>query len=98
MSNQASAKPTQGQKHPLSVLTFTSLFPNSIDPTHGVFIQQRIKNVAALGHRITVVAPIPLAPSGSNLAKVPDFEQFDGLDVYHPRYPLVPKISMPFHG
>jgi glycosyltransferase involved in cell wall biosynthesis len=98
MSNQASAKPTQDRERPLSILTFTSLFPNSVEPTHGVFIEQRMKHVAALGHRITVVAPVPLAPAGSNFGKVPDFEQFDGLEVHHPRYPLVPKISMPFHG
>jgi glycosyltransferase involved in cell wall biosynthesis len=104
MSNQASAKPTQHpkltqeQRRPLSILTFTSLFPNSIDPTHGVFIEQRMKHVAALGHKVTVVAPVPLAPPGSAFAKVPRFEQIDGIDIYHSRYPLVPKVSMPFHG
>ena len=31
-------------------------------------------------------------------SKVPIEEEFDAIPVYHPRYFLIPKVSMPFHG
>lgn len=31
-------------------------------------------------------------------SELPSHEQFGTLSVYHPRYPLLPKVSMPFHA
>ena len=33
-----------------------------------------------------------------SVRKIPSEEIIDGLKIYHPRYPLIPKISMPLHG
>jgi teichuronic acid biosynthesis glycosyltransferase TuaC len=87
------------------ILTFTSLFPNAVQPLHGVFVYQRTAHLARLpGNYVQVVAPTPYFPRGlrwlrwQSFSQVPMREKLGGLDVYHPRYPLVPKVSMPLHG
>ncbi len=56
------------------------------------------------GCEIKVVAPVPYCPPWSifgrwfSYSKIKKFEQIDGIDVFHPRYPMIPKISMPLHG
>jgi glycosyltransferase involved in cell wall biosynthesis len=88
----------------MRILTFTSLFPNKIRPLHGVFIYQRIRHLAGRGHLVQVVAPIPYAPGWlpvgrwRAMAAVPKAEQVGELDVRHPRYLLLPKVSMLAHG
>jgi hypothetical protein len=44
----------------MRILTFTSLFPNSLTPNFGIFVQQRISHFAGRGNQVQVVAPIPL--------------------------------------
>jgi glycosyltransferase involved in cell wall biosynthesis len=88
----------------MRILTFTSLFPNKIRPLHGVFIYQRIRHLAGRGHLVQVVAPIPYVPGWvpvgrwRAMAAVPKVEQVGELDVRHPRYLLLPKVSMLAHG
>jgi glycosyltransferase involved in cell wall biosynthesis len=89
----------------MRILTFTTLFPNPAQPTMGIFIYQRMAHVARRpGQEVRVVAPVPYVPSWlpskrfKSLAQVPREERQGNLTVYHPRYFLVPKISMPFHG
>ncbi|MBN2512094.1 MAG: glycosyltransferase family 4 protein [Sedimentisphaerales bacterium] len=53
---------------------------------------------------IKVVAPLPYCPPwpwlGSRyvLSQIKKTESLGGIEVYHPRYPLIPGISMPLHG
>jgi teichuronic acid biosynthesis glycosyltransferase TuaC len=89
----------------MRILTFTSLFPNSVQPWHGSFVYQRVAHLARRpGNSVTVVAPVPYAPSWistqrwHDASSIPGREKFGELDVYHPRYFLLPKISMPLHG
>lgn len=89
----------------MRVLTFSSLFPNSLDPAHGIFVFRRASNLAKIpGVTVDVISPVPFAPgkiyssSWGPAADVPKTELVGQLRVHHPRYPLVPKISMPVHG
>jgi teichuronic acid biosynthesis glycosyltransferase TuaC len=89
----------------MRILTFTSLFPNSVQPWHGSFVYQRVAHLARRpGNSVTVVAPVPYAPSWISTQRwreassISVCEKFGELTVYHPRYFLLPKISMPFHG
>jgi len=89
----------------MKVLVYTSLFPNHLQPNFGIFIKQRMFHFAKLkGCEIKVVAPVPYCPPWPALGKwyqhsqVKKYEVMDGIEVYHPRYPLIPKVSMPFHG
>jgi glycosyltransferase involved in cell wall biosynthesis len=88
----------------MRILTFTSLFPNSQAPNFGIFVQQRISHFAARGNQVQIIAPVPFVPKflrgdpAGHMATLPLVETIGGLTVHHPRYALVPKISMPLHG
>src|SRR5947208_5432961 len=89
----------------MRILTFTTLFPNAAARNFGIFIYQRMAHVnRRAGNSVTVVAPVPWAPAWipssrwKSYAHIPKVEQIGELTVYHPRYFLVPKISMYVHG
>jgi len=89
----------------MRILTFTSLFPNAVQSWHGIFIYQRVAHLARRpGNSVTVVAPVPYAPSWipsrrwREMSRIPSQEKFGDLEVFHPRYFLVPKVSMLVHG
>src|ERR1044072_7341540 len=88
----------------MKILVFTTLFPNNVWPNHGVFVKERMSAVAGLGGcEVKVIAPVPYHPPmrvGKRWrhSQVAREEVIDGIHVYHPRYMLIPKISMPIHG
>ena len=51
----------------------------------------------AAGVTVPWVPPLPVA-SWSERRSVPEHERIDGIDVYHPRYLVVPKTARPVHG
>lgn len=81
------------------VLVFSTLYPNAAQPNHGVFVENRLRMTLALGGiEATVVAPVPLFPSAhpafgryAQYARVPRREVRHGIEVLHPRYPVVPR-------
>ena len=45
------------------VLVFSTLFPNSAQPNHGIFVENRLRHTLELGGLdATVVAPVPYFP------------------------------------
>ncbi len=87
---------------PIRLVTFSTLYPNAAQPTHGVFVENRLRHLVASGAVVSrVVAPIPYFPFRSarfgrygEYAQAPGWEERHGLSLHHPRYPLVPKIGM----
>lgn len=86
----------------MRLLVFSTLFPNAAQPTRGTFVEQRLQHLLRSG-RVTarVLAPVPWFPvalSGSErygeFARVPRAGTISGVEVQHPRYPVVPKIGM----
>lgn len=85
----------------LRVLTFTTLYPNAEMPNHGVFVENRLREtVSAHPLHATVLAPVPYFPSKSprfgrfaRFARVPYSEERHGIQVFHPRYAVLPKIG-----
>ncbi|HEY8670161.1 MAG TPA: glycosyltransferase, partial [Terriglobales bacterium] len=67
-----------------------------------------------LGHSVRVVAPVPYFPKWLHvpaklrtlpriarwlqMSRIPARERLHGIDVYHPRYFVLPNVSVPFHG
>jgi glycosyltransferase involved in cell wall biosynthesis len=86
----------------MKVLLFSSLYPSSVRPIHGIFVETRLRELIKTGQvEAKVVAPVPWFPSTAKrfgeyaqFAATPRFEQRNGLDVYHPRYLLLPKVGM----
>jgi teichuronic acid biosynthesis glycosyltransferase TuaC len=87
---------------PLRLLTFSTLFPHAARPNHGIFVENRLRHLVGSGEAVsTVVAPVPWFPSRSARfgewalhASAPAHETRHGLEVLHPRYPVIPKVGM----
>ena len=83
-------------------LVLSSLYPNPVQPRHGIFIENRILDQVRSGRvEVRVIAPVAWFPfrhrlfgGYSRLAGVPKEDQRHGIRVSHPRYPLVPKVGM----
>ncbi len=86
----------------MNILTITTLYPNEKQFRHGVFIETRLRHLVETGKvKAKVIAPVPWFPFKSErfkqyavYADVPRVEQRNGLDIYHPRYLVIPKIGM----
>ncbi|HET6185287.1 MAG TPA: glycosyltransferase [Acetobacteraceae bacterium] len=86
----------------LRLLTFSTLYPHAGRPNHGVFVENRLRQLLASGEAASlVVAPVPWFPSTAPRfgewaahARAPQSEQRHGIDVLHPRYPVIPKAGM----
>jgi len=89
----------------MNVLTFTSLFPNSIVPNFSAFIARRMVFWAARhAERWAVIAPVPYFPNlpistpWDLYSKVSREEKLGTWRVLHPRYFMVPKLSTRVQG
>lgn len=88
----------------MKVLVYSTLYPNNVWPQHGVFIQERMAHFAKFtGAAVKVVAPVPYYPSikiGSRwlYSQVKRHEITGPMEVFHPRYPMTPKIGMTLYG
>ncbi len=86
----------------IKTLLFSTLYPSSARPIHGIFVETRLRELLKSGEVETkVVAPVPWFPfSGERFgeygrcAATPRFEHRNGVDVHHPRYFLPPKVGM----
>jgi glycosyltransferase involved in cell wall biosynthesis len=84
------------------ILTFTTLYPNLLQPQHGIFVETRLRKLVASGIvSARVVAPCPWFPFASArfgryavFAQMPREETRHGLQVEHPRYPVIPSVGM----
>lgn len=87
---------------PIKTLLFSSLYPSSVRPGHGIFVETRLRELLKTGKVETqVVAPVPWFPFSSKVfgeygrfAATPKSEHWNGVTVHHPRYYLLPKIGM----
>ncbi|MGE0668551.1 MAG: glycosyltransferase family 4 protein [Sphingomonadales bacterium] len=86
----------------MNILSFTTLYPNAAQPVLGVFVENRLRRLAETGRvNLTVVAPVPWFPFASKAfgryaayAEVPAHEVRHGIEVFHPRYKVIPKVGM----
>lgn len=86
----------------MRILTFTTLYPSAARPQHGVFVENRLRNLLAdCPVQSRVVAPVPWFPfrgerfgEYARYARTPARERRHGIEIEHPRYPLLPKLGM----
>lgn len=85
-----------------SVVVLTTLYPNSVQSRHGIFVEERLRSlVATAAVSARVIAPVPWFPFKhscfghyADFAAVPGRERRHGVEVLHPRYPVIPKVGM----
>jgi glycosyltransferase involved in cell wall biosynthesis len=86
----------------MKLLTFSTLYPNNVKKNNGIFVEQRLRKLLRLDHiDLKVVAPVPWFPFKSdkfgeyaNFALVSHQEKRNSIQIYHPKYFLIPKIGM----
>jgi glycosyltransferase involved in cell wall biosynthesis len=86
----------------LKIITFSSLFPNAEQPSFGVFVENRLRHLLRdTDIEAQVIAPVPWFPFRHRmfgrygaLACVPAHEKRHGVNVFHPRFLVLPKIGM----
>jgi glycosyltransferase involved in cell wall biosynthesis len=86
----------------IRTLLFSTLYPSSTRPTHGIFVETRLRELLRTGEVETkVLAPVPWFPSTdrrwgeyARMGSTPTRETHNGIDVFHPRYLVVPKVGM----
>jgi glycosyltransferase involved in cell wall biosynthesis len=89
----------------MKILTFTTLWPNSRQPSHGLFVRERVLAMAERSE-ITVIAPVPWVPSW--IGRISDrYRKYHGIErketvgpvtVYHPRFLTFPKALKSLDG
>lgn len=92
----------RAQSNPLRVLLFSTLYPSEVRPAHGVFVETRLRELLKTGEvDVRVVAPVPWFPSThprfgeyAQFAATPRQARRHGIEVWHPRYVLPPKVGM----
>jgi teichuronic acid biosynthesis glycosyltransferase TuaC len=89
----------------LRILTLATLFPNAAQPNFGIFVERQTAGLSARGGMdVTVINPIgvppwPLSrsPQYAALESLPLHEQWRGLNVYRPKFSLIPKFGGPYN-
>jgi glycosyltransferase involved in cell wall biosynthesis len=90
----------------LRVLTLSTLFPNAVQPTFGVFVESQTLALAARpGVEVRVINPLPMPPFPFSLhpryralRELPREETWKGLRVARPPMPVVPGLSGPVNA
>ena len=85
----------------MRVLILTKIFPNRVEPFSSPFNRRQFVELGRLCE-VDLLATIPWFPCArafsrwsraGRLVDVPREERIDGLTVYHPRFPFVPRID-----
>ncbi len=85
----------------MRIVTVSTLYPNIAFPSHGIFVETRLRHLLADTEcEGRVIAPTPYFPSRAAMfgrfgqwGRVADREIRHGIDTLHPRYLVVPGIS-----
>jgi len=100
--NWASEAPGSRGRRGIRILTFTTLYPSAAQPQHGVFVENRLRDLQAEGSaKGLVMAPVPWFPFRhaafgryARHAAAPARETRFGIEIVHPRYFLLPGLGM----
>lgn len=104
VTNQLGSHHSRGpdEQDRIRTVLFSTLYPSEARPGHGIFVETRLQQLLSSGAVETrVIAPVPWFPNRNGrfgewgaFAATPKFERRANVNVWHPRYPLLPKVSM----
>lgn len=91
-----------GAERTFRTLVVCGLYPSRARPTFGVFVENRLRRLAATGRvQPTVLAPLPRYPSCARtfpalapLLATPAREERFGIPVFYPRYAHLPRLGV----
>ena len=82
----------------MRILIQSHMFPKAATPLHGTFVQFPAEALAAMGHEVTVVSPVPFVPGflarserARQFHKEVDYVRTNGVDIYYPRFLSIPR-------
>ena len=82
----------------IKVICFAEMYPSSVNAYMGSFIHSQNRALMEKGIEIKVISPVPWIPfplslkeQWAKLNRIPRKEVLDGIEVYHPRRPVMPK-------
>ncbi|MEI8314494.1 MAG: glycosyltransferase [Verrucomicrobiota bacterium] len=84
----------------MNVLFISNLYPNSLEPSRGVFNEYQILHLTQRCP-VKVIAPIawfPIRGRYAPVGRLPDREILAGIDVHHPRHFYFPKVGRYFNA
>ncbi|MEY4268844.1 MAG: hypothetical protein RLZZ58_60, partial [Pseudomonadota bacterium] len=89
----------------MHILSIATLFPDDSRPNFGLFVERSLREAAAQpGVRLSIVAPVGVPPWPLSLhpryrarAALPVMQQWNGLTVHRPRFPLIPRFGARFN-
>ena len=79
----------------MKLLIVTNLFPNAKEPNRAAYHMQQFAALARICE-CKVVAPLPYFQYSDE--QVPPVEVIGGMEVFHPRYLVIPKILRCTYG
>lgn len=90
---------------PYHILTLSTLFPNAAKPNFGIFVERQTLGLSKReGFNVTVINPIGIPPWPLSLLEryeplngLAAHENWRGLNVYRPRFSLIPAIGGRFN-
>jgi len=76
------------------ILILSHMYPNSINPTYGIFVHEQVRELIKQRYKVRVISPVPWAPipvrwikkKWRQYARVPQKEIKEGCEIYYPRY------------
>lgn len=84
----------------MKVLVFSTLYPSRAQPNFGIFVENLVRRTAENGVETRVIAPngVPPWPLALHsryraVSRLPEREEWRGLDVLRPRFPLLPSVG-----
>jgi len=77
----------------MKILIITNLFPNNLEPARGTYNKQQITELSKLCE-LKVIAPLPW----HSHSKVKEREIIAGIEVFHTRYFMTPKLFRSLYG
>lgn len=82
----------------MKILNISHMYPSTFNEVAGVFVHEQVNALVKQGCEVKVISPVPWAPFPINrlsakwkaYSQIPFQSNWDGIDVYHPRYLVFP--------
>jgi glycosyltransferase involved in cell wall biosynthesis len=83
----------------MKVLIISHMYPSSYNEVSGIFVHKQVRALVSKGIEVRVISPVPWAPFPTNqisykwraYSNIPKYSVVDGINVYYPRYVVLPR-------